>query len=160
MTIVVIYHGSDLKGLLQVLPAASARQESIGELLCRAAHHEARFPMDQLRIRFYAAPYQVLVPWEREQQGKLTFEASDFLSLLEMATVFRTVLRREEQALLRELVNLKDASERQFYWGRFMGSLSQEAKDMLNAWEVRQWPAARVQLLYELVDYVAFYQSR
>lgn len=156
----VIYHGSDLKGLLQVFPATSARQESIGELLCRVAHHEARFPMDQLRVRFYAAPYQVLIPWAREQQGKLTFEASDFLSLLEMAAVFRTVLRREDQAALRQLVNLKDVHEAQFYWGRFMGSLSQEARDMLNAWGVRQWPEGRVQLLYELIGYVAFYQPR
>lgn len=156
----LIYHGADLKGLLQVFPAVSARQESVGELLCRVAHHEARFPMDQLRVRFYAAPHQILVPWTREQQGKLTFEVSDFLSLLEMAAVFRTVLLPGEQASLRELVKLKDPAEIQFYWGRFLGSLSQEARDMLNAWGVRQWPEGRVQLLYELTGYVAFYQSR
>lgn len=155
----VIYHGSDLKGLLQVFPAASTRQESIGGLLCRVAHHEARFPMDQLRIRFYSAPYQVLIPHKRDQQGMLTFEISDFLSLLEMATVFRTLLRPDEQTALRQLTELKDTAEAQFYWGRFIGALSQEAKDMLNAWGIRQWSQNRLRLLYELVEYVAFYET-
>jgi hypothetical protein len=56
-------------------------------------------------------------------------------------------------------LNLEDTSEEQFYWGRFLGYLSQEAKDMLNAWRIRQWPKGRIELLYELVDYVAFYQT-
>jgi hypothetical protein len=155
-----IYHGSDLKGLIQLLPTTGARKGmGMGDVLCRAIHHEARFPMDQLRVRFYSAPYQILKPHTREQQGLLTFEVSEFLSLLEMAAVFRTILRPEEQKSLYELMNLEDASEEQFYWGRFMGFLSQEAKDMLNAWRIRQWPKNRIELLYELVDYVAFYQT-
>ncbi|MDY7080523.1 MAG: hypothetical protein SXV54_26890 [Chloroflexota bacterium] len=156
----VIYHGANLKGLLQIFPPTGAREgASMGEILCRAVHHETRFSMDQLRVRFFSAPYQLLKPHTRDQQGLLTFEVSEFLSLLEMAAVFRTMLRPEEQESLYELVNLKDASEKQFYWGRFMGLLSQEAKDMLNAWRVRQWPPNRVKLLYELVEYVAFYQT-
>jgi hypothetical protein len=156
----VIYHGSDLKGLLQILPTMGASKGmGMGDILCRAVHHEVRFPMDQLRVRFYYAPHQIIQPHVREQQGLLTFEVSDFLSLLEMAAVFRTILRPEEQALLHELVNLEDTSEEQFYWGRFMGHLSQEAKDMLSAWRIRQWPRNRVKLLYELVKYVAFYQT-
>jgi len=154
-----IYHGSDLKGLVQILPTTGARKGmGMGDILCRAVQHEARFPMDQLRVRFYSAPYQILKPHTRDQQGLLTFEISEFLSLLEMAAVFRTMLRPEEQASLYELLNLEDTSEEQFYWGRFMGHLSQEAKDMLSAWRIRQWPRNRVKLLYELVDYVAFYQ--
>jgi hypothetical protein len=89
----------------------------------------------------------------------LTFEVSEFLSLMEMAAVFRTLLRPEEQASLHELVNLDDSSEEQFYWGRFAGRLSQEAKDMLSSWNIRHWPKNRIKLLYELVDYVAFYQT-
>jgi len=131
----------------------------MGDILCRAIHHEARFPIDQLRVRFYSAPYQILRPQTRDQQGLLTFEISEFLSLLEMAAVFRTLLRPEEQESFYELVNLKDASEEQFYWGRFMGFLNQEAKDMLSAWRIRQWPKSRIELLYELVNYVAFYQT-
>jgi hypothetical protein len=156
----VIYHGSDLKGLVQILPTAGGGKKiGMGDVLCRAMHHEARFPMDQLRVRFYSAPYQILKPRTRDQQGLLTFEVSEFLSVLEMAAVFRTILRPTEQESLYELLNLEDTSEEQFYWGRFMGFLSQEAKDMLNAWRIRQWPKNRIKLLYELVDYVAFYQT-
>ena len=157
----IIYHGSDLKGLVQVFPAAGAgREMGMGDILCRVIYHEARFPMDQLRVRFYSAPYQILKPHTRDQQGLLTFEISEFLSLLEMTAVFRTLLRPEEQKSLRELLNLEDTSEEQFYWGRFMGFLNQEAKDMLSAWRIRQWPKNRIKLLYELVDYVEFYQAR
>jgi hypothetical protein len=131
----------------------------MGDILCKAVQHEARFPMDQLRVRFYSAPYQIMQPHTRDRQGLLTFEVSEFLSLLEMAAVFRTMLRPEEQASLYELLNLKDTSEEQFYWGRFMGHLSKEAKDMLSAWRIRQWPRNQIKLLYELVDYVAFYQT-
>jgi len=156
----VIYHGSDLKGLIQILPTtAVGKGVSMRDVLCRAVYHEARFPMDQLRVRFFSAPYQILRPHTRDQQGLLTFEVSEFLSVLEMAAVFRTILRPQEQASLYELLNLEDTSEEQFYWGRFMGFLTQEAKDMLNAWRIRQWPKGRVKLLYELVEYVAFYQT-
>jgi len=155
-----IYHGPDLKGLLQVFPTTGkGKGVDMADVLCRAIHHEVRFPMDQLRVRFYSAPHQIMKPHARDQQGLLTFEVSEFLSLLEMAAVFRTILYPKEQQLLYELVNLEDASEEQFYWGRFLGMLNQEAKDMLNAWRIRQWPKNRIQLLYELVDYVAFYQT-
>ncbi len=156
----VIYHGADLKGLIQILPTTgSGKGVNMGDVLCRAVYHEARFPMDQLRVRFFSAPHQILMPHTRDKQGLLTFEVSEFLSVLEMAAVFRTVLRPQEQASLYELLNLEDTSEEQFYWGRFMGFLTQEAKDMLNAWRIRQWPKNRITLLYELVDYVAFYQT-
>ena len=65
----------------------------------------------------------------------------------------------QEQEMLHEVLNLEDPSEEQFYWGRLLGHLSQGAKDMLNAWRIRQWPKNQVKLLYELVDYVAFYQT-
>jgi hypothetical protein len=154
----VIYHGPDLKGLIQILPTTgTGKGVNMGDVLCRAAYHEARFPMDRLRVRFFSAPHQILIPHARDQQGLLTFEVSEFLSVLEMAAVFRTILYPREQKALYELLNLEDASEEQFYWGRFMGLLTQEAKDMLNAWRIRQWPRSRIELLYELVDYVAFY---
>lgn len=155
----VIYHGTALKGLIQILPTTgTGRGVSMADVLCRAAYHEARFSMDRLRVRFFSAPHQLLAPHARDQRGLLTFEISDFLSLLEMAAVFRTLLRPEAQRSLHELLNLDDTSEEQFYWGRFLGYLSPEAKDMLSAWRIRQWPKERIQLLYELVEYVAFYQ--
>ena len=76
-----------------------------------------------------------------------------------MASVFRTLLRPEAQQVLHALLTLEDSSEELFYWGRFLGYLSPEAKDMLSAWRIRGWPKNRIKLLYELVNYVAFYQS-
>ncbi len=156
----LLYHGAELKGVIQVLPTTSTGGGvDMADVLGRAVHQEARFSMDQLRVRFFSAPYQLLKPHTRDREGLLTFEVSEFLSLLEMAAVFRTILRPEAQQALHELLTLDDPSEEQFYWGRFLGYLNQEAKDMLTAWRIRQWPKARIQLLYELTNYVAFYQT-
>jgi len=155
-----IYHGADLTGVLQVFPTSGTKFEgAMGDILCRAAHQETRFAMDRLHLRFFSASHQLLHPHTRDHKGLLTFEISDFLSLLEAAAVFRTLLRPEEQKSLYELVSLEDPREEQFYWGRFMGTLNQETKDMLSAWRVRQWPKNRIKLLYELINYVGFYQT-
>jgi hypothetical protein len=123
-------------------------------------YHEARFPQDKLRVRFYAATYQVLDPRTYDREGVLTFEVSEFLRMLDLAVVFRSVLLPDEQKILRKLLSAGDTRETQFYWGRFVGTLSQEAKDMLNAWKIRQWSGPQVDLLYELVEYVGFSQFR
>ena len=47
----------------------------------------------------------------------------------------------------------------QFYWGRLLGALSAEARDMLEAWKIRLWSEPHIHLLYDLVKYVGFYQS-
>jgi len=151
----ILYDGADLKGLIQILPTMGPGTEiGMGDVLCRAVHHEATLPMDHLRVRFFSNPYQLLKPHIRDRQGLLTFEVAEFLNLLETAVVFRTLLRPEEQRMLHEILNIDDATEEQFYWGRFLGNLSQEAKDMLNSWKIRNWPENRIRLLYELIDYV------
>jgi len=154
---VLIYHGSDLKGLIQIFPTTGEGNISgMGEILCRAVHHENRYPMDMLRVRFFSEPYQLLAPHSREDKGLLTFEVSEFLRLLEMTTVFRSLLGPKEQEMLYELIQLKNIREEQFYWGRFMGYLSGQAKDMLNLWKIRQWDKQRIRLLYELVEYTEY----
>lgn len=156
----VLYHGPDLKGLLQIVPTVGTHGDvGMADALCRLVHHEVNFSMDRLRVRFYSAPYQVTIPHVRDRQGILTFDVTEFLSALEMAAVFRTVMRPEEQTVLYELLKIDRPDEAAFYWGRLMGFLSQEAKDMLSAWNVRHWSRGQVRLLYELIEYVAFYQS-
>ncbi len=156
----LIYHGSDMRGLFHIFPTTGGGQRgSMGEILCGAIYHESRFPMDMLRVRFFSNPFQVFSPGDRDEKGLLTFEAAEFLRLLEMTEIFRSFLRPEEQKALHELVRLKNRKEEQFYWGRFMGYLSQQAKDMLNAWKIRQWPKNRIRLLYELTDYVHYHQN-
>ena len=154
----VLYHGAELKGLIQIIPTVGVGGASMGELLSWMIHHERRFPMDQLRVRFFSHPYQVFRPHVYDKMGVLTFEITEFLSMLEMAAVFRTILLPREQKMLYELLSMKDAGEARFYWGRLMGYLSQEAKDMLSAWSIRQWPEAQINLFYQLVEYVTFYQ--
>jgi len=153
----LLYHGPDLKGLIQVFPTCGGiKNEAMGGLLSRAAYQEGRFPMDRLRVRFFSNPYQLFVSHRRERQGILTFEVTEFLRWLEMATVFRSLLKPEAQKTLFELLNIDNPREEQFYWGRFMGYLSAEAKDMLTSWRIRQWPKIQIQLMFELLDHVAF----
>ena len=151
----VIQHGDDLKGVVQIIPSMAPKSTiGMGDILCRAIHNEIYLPMDRMRVRFYSAPTQVLNTRKRDRQGLLDFEISEFLGLLEMAEVFRILLRPNEQKELFELLTLNDPKEEQFYWGRFLTFLDQRAKDMLAAWNIRKWPRSRIQLLYELVDYV------
>jgi hypothetical protein len=158
---IVLHHGADLKGHLQVLPTMGTHSSGIGmgDILCRAIDHETYFPMDKLRIRFYRKSYQVMRPQELDREGLLTFEISEFLSLLEMAMVFRSVVYPEEQKMLYDLLTLDDPSEEKFYWGRFLGILDPEARDLLEAWKIRTWSRKRVKFLYEMMKYVRFQSS-
>lgn len=153
----MIYHGSELKGLIQIFPTCGeGNRGSMGDVLSRAVHQDSRFPMDILRIRFYSSPYQLFMPHIREKKGILTFEVTEFLKWLEMTSIFRSLLRPEEQDMLFKLLDIKDKQEAQFYWGRFLGYISQEAKDMLSAWKIRQWSKNQIRLINELMDYVVY----
>ena len=152
----VLYHGAELKGLLQIFPTTGGRSAPMGDLLARMIHQETRYPPDRLRVRFFSSLQQIFHPRAYEKEGVLTFEVSEFLNTLEMATVFREVLRPDEQKTLYKLLHTADSAQAQFYWGRFLGMLSQEARDMLTAWGIRSWSEYQITLLYELADYVAF----
>jgi len=153
----LMYHGTDLRGLLQIFPTTGqTRRGSMEDIICRAMHYDARFPMNLLRIRFFPDPYQLFAPHAREEKGQLTFEVTQFLKLLEMAFIFRSLLRPEEQGMLLKLIKLCNTAKEQFTWGRLMGYLSSEAKDMLNTWKFRHWSRNQVTLLYELMDYVEY----
>lgn len=152
---IVIHQGPDLKGLLQIFPTTgSSTKTGMGDLLCRAIHHEANLPLDRLRVRFYSNPYQLVKPHERDRKGLLTFEVSEFLGLLEMAEVYRALIRPHEQKEIYEVLNIEETVERQFYWGRLLKRLDNAARDMISAWNIRNWPQDRIKLLYELFDYV------
>lgn len=152
----LFYHGDDLQGLLQIFPTVGfGGKLTMGEIICHAANAAPQTSASRLTAQFYSSGFQFLKFRTRERLGLLTFEAAEFLSLLEMAEVFRAKLYPAEQRQLHELLQLEDAKEEQFYWGRFLGQLNQDAKDMLAAWRIRQWPKPRVKLLYELIEYAA-----
>lgn len=151
-----IRYGPERKGLVQIIPAVGMRASAtMGELLCRAVGYESYLPMDRMRVRFYTTPAQVMAPHRWEREGVLSFEIDAFLGLLEMAEVFRVLLRPDEQKEVLELLGLRHGQEEAFYWGRFLGRLEMRTRDMLAAWGMRAWPRSRVQLFAELLDYVA-----
>jgi hypothetical protein len=151
----LLYDGGALTGSLQIFPTTGAnRNLCMNDLVVRIVERETVSGQDQLRVRFYGAPYHVLNHYSLEQEGLLTFGAADFLGMLEMAVVFRQMLHPREQDMLRELLNIDDLNQEQFYWGRFLGMLSREARDMLHAWQVRQWSREQARLFYELLGYV------
>jgi len=154
----VLYHGSDLRGIIQIFPTVGSRSTlGIGEVLCRVVHYESALSMRKLYVRFYALAYQVLRTHARDRQGLLTFELNEFIGLLDMAAIFRTMLLPEEQELIQALLKLNNPQEEFFYWGRLLGRLSPAQRDMLQAWQIRNWSKEQVRLLYELMDYVAIY---
>ncbi len=153
----LLYHGSSLKGLVILFPTIGLNPYlTMGDALCLAIQQDSKFPMDQFRVQFFSNPKQLNMTRKREDQGILTFEASDFLSLLEMATIFRAQLHPDEQNMVREATQLRDQAEKQFYWGRLMNLLSRDAKDLLTAWTCKHWSENRIELLYELINYVPF----
>lgn len=154
----MLYHGTELTGFLQAFPTMGRGDSTnMTDVFCRLVNRENTQPMNQLWIRFYSLAHHVFRPHTREQAGLLTFNVVDFLAIMEMSLVFRSILRPHEQEMLRELLTMTMTdSEEQFYWGRFLGVLNQKAKDMLEAWKVRRWSHERVKMLYELTDYVGF----
>ena len=154
-----LHLGMEMRGVLQIFPTTGMIGASMGDLVCHIIHHESRFPMDALRIRFFATVHQVLQPHRYDKQGVVNFEIGEFLSMLEMAAVFRTLLRPDEQQMLLELLKIENVAESHFYWGRFMGFLNPEARDMLDAWNVRNWSKPQLNLLYTLIEHVAFYYT-
>lgn len=157
----ILYDGADLRGLIQIFPTVGPSSDfGMGEILCRAIHHEATFPMDQLRIRFYSVAYSILRSQLLDHKGVSTFEITDFLNMMSTAVVFRALLRPDEQKALYDLLNINRTTEQKFHWGRFQGNLNKDARDMLNAWKIMRWPKDKVNLLYQLIDYVELYQIR
>ncbi|OIP93602.1 MAG: hypothetical protein AUK55_08015 [Syntrophobacteraceae bacterium CG2_30_61_12] len=152
-----LYHGFDLRGILQIFPTTGPGiRTGMDDVLCRAIHQDLYMPMGQLQVRFFSAPYQLLKPRLRAQRGMLIFDLADFLNLLQMVEIFRALLRPEEQQEFKELASLGAKQESQFYWGRYLGRLEQRSRDMLTAWNMRQWPEYRIKVFYELLDYVPF----
>lgn len=153
----VLRYGGELAGLIQVFPTTGARDPGMGDLLAYVIHQEARYPMDRLRVRFFATRSQIFRPDLAEREGVLTFEIADFMNTLELVSVFRSILQPDEQRELYRLLHKAESAETQFLWGRFLGSLRPEARDMLVAFNIRRWSQPQVTLLYRLMDYVGFH---
>lgn len=155
---VLLYDGLEMRGVLSVLSATSAQYHRAGELLCQVDYQAQRFGFDQLRVRFLPTPEHILQGRNLEKQGLITFDAVQFMGMLESAAVFRSVMLPEEQQTLRQVLAIADPNEAQFYWGRFLSMITPEAKDMLTAWKVRQWSPEQRRTFFELVNYVTIHR--
>ncbi|MCS6845585.1 MAG: hypothetical protein NZ528_14900 [Caldilineales bacterium] len=154
----LLYEGLELRGVLSIFPAEHGPHYRSGELLCQVAYQERRFAFDQLRVRFLPTPQHILRGHKLEREGLITFDAVQFMGMLESAAVFRAVMLPDEQQALRKVLAITDPNEAQFYWGRFLGMIPPEAKDMLTAWKVRQWSPGQHRLFFELVNYAAIHR--
>jgi len=153
---VVMDQDTGLKGLLTIFPTTGKRPTfTMGDILCRAIYHDSRFPMDRLRIRYFARPGQVKAPHLREKQGLLIFDVLEFMLLLEMAAMFKSRLGFHDRDAIRQIADIQNPQEQAFQWGRLMGRLDIEARDMLTHWELREWSPNRINLLCELADHAA-----
>lgn len=141
------------KGTLIVFPTTRKKSTfTMGDVLCRAIQHDASFPMDRLRIEFFSKPGQLKAPHLREQEGMLILQPYEFLPLLELATVFSTLLNHEEVEIIKYVMSIQDQNQKAFQWGRLMGILNLEARDMLV--NMKTWPVNRIKWLCELAKYV------
>jgi len=151
----VLEYGAALSGLLRFFPTmGSGARIGMGDVLTRAIHAPDPVPDDRLEVHFYAEAHEVMRPQVRRREEALHFTVVDFLSLLEMAEVFRVILNPEQQQELKRLLTQDLPAEQVFYWGRFVGALNQRARDMLDGWSIRNWPLPKIHVLYELLDYV------
>jgi hypothetical protein len=152
----LLYNAADLRGLWQVFPTVGSRSAvQMGEALCWAAHHEPALSRARWYIRYFVNAMSIRRAGKLDRSGLLTYQVPEFLNLLEMALVFRTLLLPHEQRQLYELLTLDEFKEEQFFWGRFLGEIDQDVKDMLSEWRIRQWPKEQVKFLYELIKYVS-----
>jgi len=153
----MLYHGSDLKGFIQCFPTSGQMVSgNMGERICVAAHYDNLFPMDRLLIRLYVKTQYLDHPSRFQNKGIFTYAVQEFIRMLDMAAIFRSLLNPQEQELLKTLAAVKSEDESRFSWGRLIGALSPEARDMLSSWNFRSWTQDQIATLYAFFDYVDF----
>ncbi len=155
---IMVYHGSEIEGVLVIFPTAGeSPRGNMSDVLCTYIFDASRtIPNNRLWVRFYPRPFDFFNANTREKHGLIPLEITEFIHMLEMASIFRSLLRPDIRDILFTLLKIEDFQEEQFYWGRFMAKLTPESKDMLNAWNIRRWPKEHVKLLYDLTIFVPF----
>jgi hypothetical protein len=153
----MMMQGPDWLGTIQIFPVFKGGDTlTMSDLLCSAIFDESALVQDQLYVKFFSSPFQFVHKREREREGKLIFEVTDFIGYLEMAEIFKRGLYLEEQDRLRQVLEVEDVTEKQFYWGRFLAQVRPEARDFLDSWKMKTWTESQISLFYELLDFVKF----
>lgn len=155
-----IYDSDRLAGLLQIFPPAPDRHEAgFASLFSLAVALNDPHQMDQLRIHLHPRPYYLLQSKMRKQLDSRNLSLTESIQLLEMVKAIRRIFGPREQEQLLELARMNVGQERQFYWGRFVGNISPEARNFLEIWQLRHWSLERFKLLYDLKPYMVDFTS-
>ncbi|MGK5092310.1 hypothetical protein WDW89_09915 [Deltaproteobacteria bacterium TL4] len=155
----LLAHGLDVQGQLYVFPSiGNSLDIHMGDFLRIAIPQRLQQKSHNLQLFFYPNPYRYILEYLKGSAKRHFFEVSEFLNLLEMAELFRALLRPNEQQELYKLLMSSKTQQDSFYWGRFLGSVDLRVKDMLESWRMKQWPRHRIHLLYELFPYVEYFQ--
>jgi len=154
---IMMIQGPEWRGVIQIFPVFQGGETlTMSDMLCSAIFDEKSMIQDRLYVKFFATPFQFVHKKEREREGKLIFEVTDFIGYIEMAEIFKKGLYLEEQDRLRQVLDIEDPSEKQFYWGRFLAQVRPEARDFLDSWKLKNWTPSQISLFYELLSFAKF----
>ncbi len=151
----VLSYGTDLHGFIQLFPTMGQGQRTgMGDILSRAAHQENVYLQDKLWVRFFPQAWQVMNSKKRDEMGILTFPCHAFIDFIEAATVFKDIVPVYHRKDMHKLLTTKELRA-PFYWGRFLRTLDQKSRDLIDSWEINHWPLPKIDILYELTAYVS-----
>lgn len=153
---IALYYGYEWLGYLQICPTVGkGYRPAMGEILTTIIASDKTYPLDKLRLRFYSRAWHSLMD-DVAMAGYQTFDLPGFLQQLEIASLYRSKFMPDEQQMIAQISQVKDAQEAQFLWSRLLGQLSAEQADLINLWRMRSWSLARHELLQSTLDYVAY----
>ena len=125
----------------------------MGDILSRAIHQESVVQPNKLWIRFFSEAWQLLEAKKRDEQGILTFSASDFIAFIDKSKIYSDIIPYRFRSDIYELLTSTKIENKSYYWGKVQKSLSKKAIDLIDAWQLRSWDSLQVQTLYSLLQY-------
>lgn len=150
-------YGSLIKGLLQIFPTmGQGNIVGMGDILSTAKSQSKSLQFNNLWVRFYPEAWQLLDTKRREELGILTFEISDFISLIEKSKIYKEVIPNRFRNDIFELITKQDIDSESYYWGKLKRSLNKKAIDLIDSWKLKNWDKNKVELLYELSNYTTY----
>lgn len=155
-----LYDSSRVSGVLQVFPTIrSGANAGFSQLFTLAAALQDSSPSRDLRVLLNPRPSYLLDSQMRKTLTDRNLALAEAIQMLEMVRAIRSLFGPVEQEHLMSLARMPAGQEQQFYWGRFMGNLSSEARDFIETWQLRHWPVERLKLLYDLKPFMVDFAS-
>lgn len=155
-----IYDSQRLTGVLQVFPSVYTHQRTdFASIFTLATAQDYQASYWELRVQLHPRPFYLLADVHRKRRIQRDVTLGEAIQMLEMVRAIRMLFNPEEQATLLMLARKPAGQEWHFYWGRFIRQLTPAARDFIETWQIRQWPAEKLKLLYDLKPYMVDYTS-